>query len=141
MSSPAALAVDSILSRGPIRIGTMSRRFAASMAPDNADSSHGCATAVGTGFRFLHFANICSYFPVPVWWTTQHLLGRSFGRYSGCGTCFFQEKYKNDCNKNSEQERCKCNLIVLVLHLPSTAGYALKYPSEDWPQKSTESKI
>ena len=37
----------------------------ASMAPANADSSQGCATAVTTGSRSLHRSSSCSYFPVP----------------------------------------------------------------------------
>jgi len=53
------LAVDSILARGPTRIGMMSPLLVASTAAESAVTSQGCATAVGTGFKLLHLTRSC----------------------------------------------------------------------------------
>src|SRR5262245_3974405 len=50
---------------GPTRIGVISPRPAASIAPVSDVSSQGCATAVGIGARRSHRAKSCSYFPLP----------------------------------------------------------------------------
>jgi hypothetical protein len=65
-SIPADSATSAILSAGPISSGTIRPSLKASIAPDSAVASHGCATAVGTGGRLSHRARICSYLPVPV---------------------------------------------------------------------------
>src|SRR5262245_33546157 len=64
-SMPADLAVASIFSRGPTRIGTISPLSAASSAPARAVVSQGCAIAVGIGSKFLHLSSSSSYLPVP----------------------------------------------------------------------------
>ena len=55
----------SILPAGPTRMGVISPFAPASTAPASADSSQGCATAVGTGSRGRHRSSSCSYLPVP----------------------------------------------------------------------------
>ena len=64
-SIPCALATSWIFADGPTRIGAITPRAAASMAPASADASHGCATAVAIGSRSRHRRSSCSFFPVP----------------------------------------------------------------------------
>ena len=101
MSIPADLAVASILSRGPTRIGTISPRLAASIAPVSADSSQGCTTAVGIGFRFLHVITSLHIYRFRFADSCLHLFSlalRTTARTAGL-VSLLEERQKN-CDRN-----------------------------------------
>ena len=88
-------------------------------APASAVSSHGCATAVGTGSRLRHRASSCSYFPVPV---SRVMLPRVLPpglalarsrRRSG----LLEKESENDRQRDAVEQRLERRLVVLERHL------------------------
>src|SRR6478609_9353416 len=92
---PFAAASSWILFAGPTRIGCINPLSPASIAPASAVSSHGCATAVGTGSRPLHLTSSCSYFPVPDVRRMVSSFGEPDGRLDRAPR-FLQEERQND---------------------------------------------
>src|SRR5215831_12950390 len=111
---PALSATSAIFASGPTRIGRMRPFSPASIAPASAVSSHGCATAVGTGSRLRHLTSSCSYFPVPEVIVPSHRpSSRRLNRRPG----LFQKKGEDDGDRDAHQERRERRLVVLELHL------------------------
>src|SRR5206468_9345310 len=93
----------------------MSPFSAASIAPASAVSSHGCATAVGTGSRLRHLTSSCSYFPVP---DVRSMVSShsAFDPRPNRGPGFSQEKGQDDRDTDADEQRRERRLIVLELH-------------------------
>ena len=139
-SIPAVSAVALILAKGPTRIGTINPSSAASTAPERAEASHGCATAVGIGSSLVHLSSNCSYLPVPV---STVIDVTSCFRHTTlcCRSGFFQQKGENNCGPNAEQKRQKGRLVMSQFPLRGTTRYALQKAAKYRPQQSTEGEI
>src|SRR6476620_4585347 len=91
-------------------MGAISFCCAASTAPESAVSSHGYATAVGTGVRFWHRTMSASYFPVPVAMAMTRP-SRALNVVSGSG--FSQEEGQHDGERHAVQQRLERDLVML----------------------------
>ena len=122
----ALFAISAIFADGPTRIGAISPCSAASIAPESAVSSHGCATAVGIGSSPWHRSSRCSYLPVPVvcFMTSLVLRSGSGGRRPGPG--FPEDDREDDRETDAPQKRLEGGLEVFVLRTRAAPAEALR---------------
>ena len=98
---------------------------AASIAPASAVSSHGCATAVGTGSRLRQRSSSCSYFPVPVCLSHECLAHVTRDRRASRRARFPSGRTSSTiASADAVQQRLERRLVVLERHRRRAAADA-----------------